>query len=211
MFRGDTEVCERHHDKPQSSPETLSIPVMVSGVVSRRLTLGSNFGVVAQVVEQWTENPCVESSTLSDTTKDRVNGSNLVPARGDYRLPFKHSADICIGTVLWAGSKWRCSGNSLTRDPINAEVTQLARASAFQAESCGFESRFPLKCGMIHRFIAVPAPLGKELIAQRRVKSGVAAAPSLDPYPTCFHSSAWSERFRDMEEAVGSTPTGNTN
>lgn len=27
------------------------------------------YGVVAQVVEQWTENPCVESSTLSDTTK----------------------------------------------------------------------------------------------------------------------------------------------
>ena len=26
-----------------------------------------------------------------------------------------------------------------------AEVTQLARASAFQAESCGFESRLPLK------------------------------------------------------------------
>ena len=27
----------------------------------------------------------------------------------------------------------------------SAEVTQLARASAFQAESCGFESRLPLK------------------------------------------------------------------
>lgn len=27
----------------------------------------------------------------------------------------------------------------------NAEVTQLARASAFQAESCGFEPRLPLK------------------------------------------------------------------
>ena len=29
--------------------------------------------------------------------------------------------------------------------PPFAEVTQLARASAFQAESCGFESRLPLK------------------------------------------------------------------
>lgn len=27
---------------------------------------------------------------------------------------------------------------------VFAEVTQLARASAFQAESCGFESRLPL-------------------------------------------------------------------
>ena len=38
-----------------------------------------NDGVVAQVVEQWTENPCVAGSTPADTTK---NGS---PAKS-YRF-----------------------------------------------------------------------------------------------------------------------------
>ena len=44
-----------------------------------------------------------------------------------------------------SGEEGGVGSNPIWITKIFAEVTQLARASAFQAESCGFESRLPLK------------------------------------------------------------------
>jgi hypothetical protein len=49
--------------------------------------------------------------------------------------------------------------------PIRAGIAQLARASAFQAEGRGFESRFPLQKATGPRSSVVEHFLGKEEVA----------------------------------------------
>lgn len=90
-----------------------------------RLTLGSNFGVVAQVVEQWTENPCVESSTLSDTTNvgmarysTRSNGlESMVQIHHSEPQRFAlHDMESRKCKKIWMG-EWIISGSRQRRLP----------------------------------------------------------------------------------------------
>lgn len=78
----------------------------------------------------------------------------------------------------------RGSGNSLTRDPINAGVAQrLVRQPSKLRMTVRFCS--PAQTRDDTPFYRGARSKSKVLVAQRRVKSGIVAAPPFEPYRIC--------------------------